>query len=267
MDDLSGSGAAQPDHFRFWFDPEETLAAVALHRRRFASGVAGLDAEQLRAASRCTGWSVADVLRHGIWADDAMRGLWSGDREVLKGFDPRTTPDEAVEAGRTTDDLEVRRRYLASTEAMVAELESADGRRFGEPSLSPAGTVPWWLSALHLGWDTTIHERDVMSSLGRAVEVESHESEPVLAYTLVLNSFFCAPGDWSVSLGAVRFRRCGGRAAVWTSQHRDGAVVLHGDPVAVVDAMSGRAPLSGAVRGDRATVQRLGGLARFFAST
>jgi uncharacterized protein (TIGR03083 family) len=269
----------QADHIRFLFDPYATLAVVAAHRRRFGSTVAALTIEELAAPSRCLGWSVADVLRHGIWVDATMRQLWSGDRSPSRNFDPRTTPNESVQAEHAVPDEEIRRRYLSSTQTMIVDLESAEFERFGAPSWSPAGRVPWWLSVVHLGWDSTVHERDVLFPLGRTVEVGPDESMPFLAYSLVLASFFQGTDPLNVQIGAVRLQSGSGYVAAWTttagSEDSDGnlrqcddeATVLTGEPVAIIDALSGRASITDTLSGEAAVIDRLGGLGRFFTSS
>ena len=274
-----GGDAPQADHICFLFDPQTTLAMLAGQRRRFASTVATLGAEELATPSRCEGWTVADLLRHLVWVDATMHRLWSGDESPAAGFDPRTTPDEAVRADRAVPDEEVRRRYLSSTETMVVELESADGQRLGLPSLSPAGRVPWWMSAMHMGWDSIVHERDALAPLGRAVEVVPGETTPSLAYSLVLASLFDRGDHLYVQMGPIRLRRGGGPVTAWavaggpdedTASHPrfdDQSAVLTGDPVATVDALCGRVSLTQTLNGDAAVIDRLGGLARYFASS
>ena len=206
-----GEDAPQADHVRFLFDPPTTLTVLAGQRRRFASTVAGLTADELVSPSRCAGWTAADVLRHLLWADTTMRALWSGDVSIGEGFDPRTTPDVSVRADRAIPDAEIRQRYLASAASMADEFESAEPERWGEASISPLGGVPWWLSAVHLGWDACVHERDVLVPLGRAVDVATGEALPGLAYTLVMTTFFGGSDPLHVQIGAVHVRRERGR--------------------------------------------------------
>jgi uncharacterized protein (TIGR03083 family) len=253
--------------------------ALAGHRRRFAAAVATLTDDELRAPSRCEGWTVADVLRHGVWVDATMRRIWSGDESLADGFDPRTTPDEAVQADRAVPDEDVRQRYLSSTETMIVDLESAGPERLGLPSLSPAGRVPWWLSAMHIGWDSTVHERDVLAPLNRAVEAAPDETMITLAYSLVLASFFDRPDPLDLQIDTVRFRTGHGAVTVWGNttgtDEVDGnhppahgaATVVTGDPAAIVDALSGRIPPMEAMHGDAAVVERLCGLGRYFNSS
>lgn len=266
---VPSQAAPQPRHVRYLFDPRATLTAIAGQRRRFADAVATLDDAELSEPSRCEGWTVCDLLRHGVWADGAMRSIWSGDRSLAEGFDPRRTPDEFVRSARALPGREVLRRYLASTEAMVAELESATEDRFAEPSLSPLGDVPWWLSAVHLGWDTSVHERDALLPLGRSVEAGGEEEAPVLAYALVLAAVFAGPDPLAVRVGPVRLRRESGPVEVWLAARGatdKGVTELVGDPAGVVDALSGRAPIFERLSGPTAVVERLGGMARYFTS-
>lgn len=277
--ELPGEHAPQADHIRFLFDPETNLVALAGQRRRFGATVAVLTVEELKAPSRCEGWTVADVLRHGVWADATMRRIWSGDESLADGFDPRTTPNEAVQADRAVPDEEMRLRYLSSTAAMIIELESADPERLGHPSLSPAGRVPWWLSAVHLGWDSSVHERDVLSPLDRTVEATADETMLTLAYSLVLASFFSGPGPLDLQIDMVRLRRGNGPVIASTkrsdTKENDGddhradepATVLTGDPVAIIDALSGRIASAEALHGEVAVIERLCGLARYFTSS
>jgi len=266
----AGDGVPQAERVRFLFDPALTLALLAGQRRRFAAAVAQLGPDELSSPSRCEVWSVADVLRHVIWADDALRSIWAGDRSLAEGFDPRRTPHEFVQRERAVPDAEVAARFCASSEQMATDMASAGPERFGLPALSPIGDVPWWLSSVHVGWDTAIHERDALLPLGRTVEADPEESLPVLAYSLVLSSFFAAPDPLHVRIGPVHLcREEEGPVEAWVATQEDGWTEGHwtdvrGDPVAAVDALSGRIPIPGALSGPPGMLERLGGLARYF---
>jgi len=268
--------APQADHVRFLFDPRQTMDVLAGQRRRFVATMATLTAGDLASPSRCEGWTVADVLRHLVWVDDTMRRLWSGDESPAIGFDPRTTPDQRVRADRVVPDQETRERYLSSSETMIRELASADTDQFGHASLSPIGRVPWWMSAVHAGWDSTVHERDVLAPLGHDVEPDLGEAELSLAYSLVLASFFCGHDPLTVQIGAIEIHRAGGfvtagpakshEVAISSHGSGDQITVLTGNAVPTIDALSGRGRLSDVLRGDGAVIDRLGGLARYFTS-
>lgn len=267
--------APQAAHILFLFDPRSTLSTLAGQRRRFASTVEDLSNEELASPSRCTGWTVGDVLRHLVWADLTMRQIWSGDESIVADFDPRLTPDKAVQDDRAVPDEEIRERYLISTRAMITDLERSDPQRFGQPSLSPAGHVPWWMSAVHLCWDSSIHERDVLLPLGRSVSLVESETAPCLAYSLVLMSFFAGREPLSVRIGTIQLCREAGPViaeTVATTDESDTAEagtpnrLTTDDPVKVIDAICGRGSIDDSLTGDAAAIDRLGGLARYFTS-
>jgi len=272
----SVDNAPQADHIRFLFDPRLTLSAFAEQRRRFASTVADLSTEELASPSRCTGWTVGDVLRHLVWCDLTMRRIWSGDGSISADFDPRLTPDKAVQEDRAIADEEIRERYLLSTRTMVTDLDCADPQRFGQPSVSPAGHVPWWMSAVHLCWDSSIHERDVLLPLDRPVTQSDTETVPCLAYSLVLMSFFAGRDPLSVRIGTIKVLRETGPVIVeevtLSGESDDGVAssansCATNNPVKVIDAISGRGSLGDSLAGDAAVIHRLGGLARYFGSS
>ena len=51
---------------RVHLDPAAVVRAYGRHRRRFAASVTSLDEAALRTPSRCSEWTVADVLRHEL---------------------------------------------------------------------------------------------------------------------------------------------------------------------------------------------------------
>lgn len=270
--------APQAEHLRFLFDPGATLAAFAGQRRRFAATIEDLSGEELAAPSRCEDWTVADVLRHLVWVDVTVRSIWSGDLSDVGGFDPRVTPNEAVLRDRSVPDEAIRERYLESTPTMLRDLVDSGPERFGRPSLSPAGSVPWWMSAVHIGWDSSVHERDAMLPLDRPVEQLDEETVPCLAYSLALMSFFAGPDPMAVRIGSLQLSRDSGPVTVQARTNVDEAadpaatssgttvVMQSDDPVACIDAISGRCSLEQWLRGDPAMLHRLGGMARYFTS-
>lgn len=198
-----------------------------------------------------------------------MHRIWSGDVSIPKGFDPRTTPNDAVNEDRSVTDREILDRYLGSTETMAAEMNSSEPDRYGQPSVSPAGAVPWWMSAVHIGWDSSIHERDVLLPLSRTVESPDDETALCLAYSLILTSFFAGREPMAVCIGDVELTREEGpvTAQAHGNQAPDSSAVLEtADSVACIDAISGRGALESVLWGDTAIVYRLGGLARYFTS-
>ena len=262
MDERADQGAfPQGDLIHVDLDPAAMLAAYAHHRRRFAAEVGSLDEAALAVQSRCSEWSVADVLRHGCDVDGWMRAIWAGDALPFTSFDPRTTPREFVLAARAIPDAEVRDRYVASAEVMAADVGSSGVERWGETSISPLGFVPWWQSALHVFYDSWVHERDALLPLDEAVPVVADEAVPVLAYCLaVAGTLITEPTDAFVAGVHVI---AGARPAIATPVTAGADPDPAGDIAAAVDALSGRGAVEDALAGtDPDVVDRLGALAR-----
>ncbi|MCU1449722.1 MAG: hypothetical protein JWP02_1892 [Acidimicrobiales bacterium] len=257
----------QADHLRVELDPAVVLTAYARHRRRFGSSAGALDEAGLATPSRCAQWTVADVLRHGCDVDRIIRSIWAGESPI-GGFDPRVTPHEWVLEGRSVPDVEVRDRYIESADAMAADVEGSGPERWGLPSLSPAGAVPWWLGVLHVLFDSWVHERDVLMPLGLEVAVVTDEVDVVLAYSLAIVPLVSRVVGTNDPVDAVvcGFRVSAGNGPV-TVTRADGdprVPVLTGDRALVVDALSGRGELEDVLTGDPAVAHLLGALARFF---
>jgi uncharacterized protein (TIGR03083 family) len=253
--------APQGEQIHVDLDPAAVVAAHARHRRRFADEVGKLDGRDLEAQSRCDRWSVADVLRHITDVDDWMQAIWSGGRPPFDHFDPVTTPHEFVVAGRASmSDLEARDRFVGSCEVMASDVSSAPRERWATTSISPLGFVPWWLSALHVFYDSWVHERDALLPLGRTPPVDAEEVIPVLAYSLALvGTLVDRPLDTVIA--GVRVRT-GERPVRVTPLDRP---VVDAETGSVIDAVSGRGTLSEAVSGiDPDVAEAFTSLARLF---
>src|SRR6478735_3300817 len=107
---------------------DDVVIALRAQQDELAGFVADADAEQLERASRCPGWTVADVLLHLAQTNDmavASLGGWLDEwsAEVGGGLPPVRNIDDL--AGALVD-LErgepeaSRDRWLASAEAQVA---------------------------------------------------------------------------------------------------------------------------------------------------
>jgi uncharacterized protein (TIGR03083 family) len=264
----------QSDHFRIELDPADVTAAYSRHRRRFASAVAPLDEAALRTPSRCSEWTVGDVLRHGCDVDRWIRSIWVGELPFA-GFDPRVTPHESVIEARSVPDVEIRDLFVASTDEMATEVEGAGPDRWGLPSLSPAGVVPWWQSLLHVLFDSWLHERDVLLPLGLAPDERDDELAVVLSYSLAIvphaGRLLGRGQPVDASVCGIRVTAADGRPVLVapadpTGPAPEAVPVLDGHPPLVIDALSGRGALDEVLTGDREVIDRLGVLARFFTS-
>lgn len=259
---VAGNAVPQAEQIHVDLDPAHTLATYARHRRRFAAEVESLDDAALAEQSRCRKWTLADVLRHGCDVDDWMRIIWSGERPPFTNFDPLVTPHEFVVAGRAISDREARDRYVDSAESMATEVGSSGPERWGLRSISPVGFVPWWLSALHVFYDSWVHERDALLPLGRDVPVDADESQPVLAYSpAIVGTLIPEPTD-TVIAGVRLVTGEGPVTATPLSAAAD-----QPETGVIIDALSGRGSVEQALAdSDPVVVRRLGGLARIFLS-
>lgn len=191
-----------------------------------------------------------------------MLALWSGNPPPFTTFDPNTTPHQFVVAGRALSDPDARDRYTASAERMTADVESSDQDRWGKPSFSPLGRVPWWLSTLHIFFDSWLHERDIFIPLGVQPIVEPDEIQAVLAYTLALVGVFAGGVPIDTVVGGVRLVVGEGRPSVRVVSPDETL-----NAAQVVDVLSGRGSIAAALpEAAPETVHALSGLHRFLVS-
>jgi uncharacterized protein (TIGR03083 family) len=251
----------QGDQIAVDLDPAAVLAAHARHRRRFAQEVAELDDVALATASRCHLWSVADVLRHVRDVDEWMQAIWTGGRPPFTSFDPIMTPHEFVLKGRAIPDAEARDRYVESCEVMAADVDASGPERWGVVSVSPVGFVPWWLSALHVFFDSWIHERDVLLPLGITPPVEDDEATAVLAYSFaIVGTLIKEPTDATLSGVHIVAGNEGS-----PSRATPLSAVVGTNAPDVIDALLGRGNIEQALAGsDPDVVRRFAALARIF---
>ena len=247
---MAGAAVPQSDVLHVHLDPAAALEAYAHHRRRFGEEVATLDLEALQARSRCSEWSVADVLRHINDVDGWMDAIWSGCPPPFTAFDPNVTPRQWVEAGRAIPDAEVRDRFAIATPTRAAAVSESTVERWGLPSLSPLGAVPWWMSALHVFFDSWVHERDVLLPLGIEPPAVDDETGPVATYLVGVAATFASRPVATVIAG-VRVTVGDGPPAVMP----EAGVDLDETEVAtIIDALCGRGSLNAALAGYHATV-------------
>jgi uncharacterized protein (TIGR03083 family) len=261
----------QTDRLRVEVDPSAMLRAFARHRRRFADAVASLDDDALAHPTRCTEWSVADVLRHGCDVDGWFRTAAAGDPTPFldASFDTVTTPHELVVAQRAVSDAYARDRFVESSYAMASEVDASCRDRWDAPGASPIqglfdrfgvsiGRIPWWLGTLHHFLDSFVHERDVLIPLGTEPPQIADETVPVLAYILAVSGL-AAFGPIDVTVAGVRVV-CGDGPLVSTP------VAPRADVAPVIDALTGRGNLHDVIDGlDDDAVHRLSRVGKFLA--
>jgi uncharacterized protein (TIGR03083 family) len=256
----------------------------------------GLTSDTWDAQSRCTEWSVHEVVRHlcdmTLKATTLLRGGRPGDVDT-QNMDPRTAPvnwlyRSAGEAPRDT--LVV---FEAATAELLAEVDHHLGAAADIQWLY--GPVPWSIAALHVFWDAWVHERDILIPLGQPQDSPAVESRAAATYGLLMAGLPTLAGDTSLDETIVLAGDGGGvfrleargdlrsgrqftmagypaEGTIWiTVDDGDGAgrepELLDGTLVNVVDSLVGREPeLTEALQGPPERVQRLSVLRAFMLS-
>jgi uncharacterized protein (TIGR03083 family) len=256
---MAGRPVPQSEVLDISLDPGVAVAPYAHHRYRFAEEVADLNRDALAAQSRCSEWSVADVLRHINDVDSWMDAIWNGTPVPFTSFDPNVTPHEFVKAGRAVPDAEVRDRFVAATPARASILSESSAERWGDPSLSPLGAVPWWMSALHIFWDSWVHERDALLPIGIEPPVLDDETRPLATYAVGIAATLVS-GSLDTVVAGVRVHTGDGTPSV---APQGGIDTYNTETAEVIDALCGRGSLASALADhDARAIEQLGALAR-----
>ena len=252
------------------------LAPVVRQRRRLADTLAGFTADQWAHPSRCEGWTTREVIAHldstnSFWTFSITSGLAGEPTRFLTDFDPVTSPPALIASTTELSTDELLARFTASTAALVGLLESIDDDGWQTLAEAPPGHLAVSALAHHALWDSWVHERDVLLPLGLPHEVHDDEVAACLRYAASLSPAF------ALTLAGERTGRLGvqvadptlsfsvevdGRAAVRDGAAEGADLVLTGDAVELLEALSLRVPLEQPVPGEAAWLVR--GLAVVF---
>lgn len=242
--------------------PGAILAPTVRQRRRLADLLATFDDEQWAHPSRCAGWSNRDVIVHldstnGFWAFSILAGLRGEPTRFLATFDPVSSPAALVDAAAGVTNAEVLQRFVASTDAFLEVLESLGDVDWERAAEAPPGHIAVSALAHHALWDSWVHERDIVLPLGIDPTEVDDEIVACLRYGAGLAPAFTLSRDPSrrgvlalastgPSVDAVvtvdgHVSVCAGTAAAAAD------VVLDGDSVELLEALSIRRPLTTAI--------------------
>jgi uncharacterized protein (TIGR03083 family) len=243
--------------------------ALYAQRRRFISTLSSFSSSEWAAPSRCSLWSVHDVVRHLADVEEYNIGRLTGgnvDRFTRYGlFDNRTTPAKWLQ---DTGGQEPQQTLEILTRQAEEEYEVFARRIEGnDQTLMPgiAGRANHWsVRTLHSYWDAWLHEQDIAVPLALDVRSSDDELRLIAAYALLLATAM-DDGEHlraSVSLRGgpdVAYHIDGGpddiSVAAGTSRPSD---VVEGDLGAVLDSLAGRGPEPAAVlTGPADIVERL----------
>jgi uncharacterized protein (TIGR03083 family) len=209
------------------------------------------------APSRCDDWTVQDVVAHivgvnAFWTASVLAGLAGTPTRVLTRFDPATTPALMVAAMRELGFEQVLDQLMTTNSAFLDVIADLDDDGWTTLAESPAGHVPIRLIAHHALWDCWIHERDIALPLGLTPPAESDEVRSCLRYVGAVNATFAiASGQRVAKVLALDATdpeldlvlEIGESVAVRDGSAPAQAPCLRGDAVALVEALSLRAPL------------------------
>ena len=227
-------------------------------RRRMVDFAGSLDPDLWAVASRCSGWSIQDVVAHLIgtnrfWALSIRSGVAGSPTRLLVGFDPVATPAMMVESMRSLTPDGVLNEFGESVEDLASSLEGIDDLSWSRPAEAPPGHVALGAVALHALWDAWVHERDILLPLGHAPVEEADEVTASLVYAAILGPAVMAasghPSTGRLTIRgeepAIQFVVDAGETVV-ARQLEDGdgdAALLSGPAVELVEGLSTRAPL------------------------
>lgn len=216
-----------------------------------------LDEDEWRAASRCDGWSVQDVVAHlvgvnAFWEASVLAGLAGTPTRVLAAFDPAAHPPMMIEPMRALSSSEILDQFVASNEGFLGALERLDEQGWSMPAESPAGHVSIRLLAYHALWDSWVHERDIALPLGLTPTDEPDEIGSALRYAaavgpaLAITHASVSAGEFAVV--ATDPDDCfvlevGDSVAVHNDSPSAPTPCLRGGAVDLIEALSIRAPL------------------------
>lgn len=171
---------------RFPFDDDAARVNRVLRERQLEV-VRGVPLDEWTRPSRCTGWSVHDVVRHVVQMNEMTVGVVAATRageryERMRRFDPKTTPSAWLAEAPAAEPEETLAAFERTTRSVI---DAGDGLGGDVLVGSPAGLQPWPRVVLHALFDAVVHERDVTEPLGRSAPA-TPALLPVLAYVLLV---------------------------------------------------------------------------------
>ncbi|MEV5778780.1 maleylpyruvate isomerase N-terminal domain-containing protein [Streptomyces antimycoticus] len=174
------------------------LEAFRLQRSRFIETVSGFGPAEWQADSRCTDWSVHEVLRHVRDAAAIHVERLGGRHAVFTtqgAFHPATTPATWLAASSGESPADTLRDLISLVEEEDHLLTEKVERNPSETMPGPLRrTLHWSVFSLHFFWDAWIHERDIMLPLGTAPASTPTEHRLATMYGLLVAA---APASWS----------------------------------------------------------------------
>lgn len=261
--------------------PLEVLGALTRLRVRLLQRIDAIPQADAEMPTRCTEWRAVDLVNHLAdtteWGSDAIAAALAGrgSTDTFAGFHVVTTPKQLTDAAPR--DLDLARARLHK--AMDANLRQVPGAVALVDRLTPTplGPQPFSVAALHVLWDTWLHERDLFLAEDAAGAPPQHEDEVRLCalYTLrllgLMQAVFQRERTIVVQLhgatgATLRLDSRAGETLVRVidaGEVDDTTPTLHGDAATVVDALTGRGDIATALEGPAEARRGLSPLSRF----
>ncbi|GIJ76592.1 TIGR03083 family protein [Micromonospora phaseoli] len=172
--------------------PEPIGTALEHQRSNFLRLVTQLDPAGWAAKSRCTAWSVHDVVRHVVNVAELHIALLSGSPDVERFLRhgpilPATTPQLWLADSPAQNPEETIQTLAVLIERERELFQARTAGPEGPLMPSPSGRqLHWSTLSLHMLWDAWIHERDVALALGFEPESRAEDFPLVTMYGLLL---------------------------------------------------------------------------------
>lgn len=173
--------------------PDDQLEPLTRQRRRMQAMLSELTDDEWMSGSRCTEWTVRDVVAHlvgvnSFWRGSIVAGLAGSPTRILGGgFDPATTPPLMVSQMSSLTVHEMLQQFISTNEALIGAVTGLNDEGWSTAAESPAGHVPIRLLAQHALWDCWVHERDVAIPLRIATAAEPDELLSCLQYAAAVS--------------------------------------------------------------------------------
>jgi hypothetical protein len=222
---------------------------------------------------------VQDVVAHlttvdRFWKASVDGGVAGTPTQFLAGFDPKATPAALVDAVRDASPGDTLASFLDASGAFCAAIETLDDAGWDALAESPPGHVTMSALVHHALWDAWVHERDIMLPLGQTPDEEPDEIVASLRYVAALSPVFAVQsGTAGAGVLAVVVERPSACILVTVDdsvhvsegEPPDDALVVMGDAVEVLEALSVRLPMQQMVAPEHAWL--LAGLTSVFETT
>jgi uncharacterized protein (TIGR03083 family) len=247
-------------------DPDHLLQVFSDQLAQFLAVVRDFGPDDWAAPTRCARWSAHEVVRH-MCDVIGLLTVEPDDRtlDVAAGFDPRIAPAQWLAGSADESPRATLSRFTAVTQRSFAVLGDRRERGSSFDVGLPFGAMDWTILAMHIFWDSWIHQRDIMLARGG----EHPTTDDATHYAAAYGLFIAAAVAVMFGQAPSQQLTLGGPGGGTFDLDSDGGVTLTasrasttGWPAAqVADALAGRAPgrdaLTGPPPGPRAPLYAL----------